>query len=58
MIDMFWKLTYWDFNIHLVDVYNMKITASLQAFPTLPPPISLPPKHCIDEAYLKLESLR
>ena len=32
--------------------------ASLQAFPTLPPPISIPPKHCIDQAYLKLESLR
>ena len=58
----------------------MKIMASLQAFPTLPPHpppplrISLPPKipfpfkrlprssvvfeHCIDQAYLKVESLQ
>ena len=37
VIDMFWKLTNQDFNICLVDVYNMKIMAYLHAFPSLPP---------------------
>ena len=65
---MFWKLTYQDFNIRLVEVYNMKIMASLQAFPIQPPHPSPPPfaflsrpsgmEHCIDKACLKVESLR
>ena len=32
VIGMFWKLTYSDFNIRLVYVYNMKIIASLHPF--------------------------
>ena len=44
VIDMFWKLTNQDFNICLVDVYNMKIMAYLHAFPSLPPSLlTLPP---------------
>ena len=43
VIDMFWKLTNQDFNICLVDVYNMKIMAYLHAFPSLPPSSPSPP---------------